>query len=83
MITNNILQEQIHELDQKITMAGLECGWDDGTGTFDILSRLVNGSASTLEQKRANNCPIQQELNLLQLMHKRSHLIRRLEKNKK
>lgn len=72
-------QKRIHELDREIEKAGLECGWDDGSGTFEVLDRLAESRASTLEQKRADKQPIGRELEVLRMMHERSRLIRELE----
>ena len=72
-------QKRIHELDREIEKAGLECGWDDGSGTFEVLDRLAEGRASALEQKRADKQPVGRELEVLRMMHERSRLIRDLE----
>lgn len=72
-------QKRIHELDREIEKAGLGCGWDDGSGTFEVLDRLAEGRASALEQKRADKQPVGRELEVLRMMHERSRLIRDLE----
>lgn len=72
-------QKRIHELDREIEKAGFECGWDDGSGTFEVLDRLAEGRASALEQKRADKQPVGRELEVLRMMHERSRLIRALE----
>ena len=74
-----IKQKRIHELDREIEKAGLACGWDDGSGTFEVLDRLAEGKASVLEQKRVDKKPLKQELEVLRMMHERSRLIRDLE----
>ncbi len=73
-------QKRIHELDREIAKAGLECGWDDGSGSFEVLDRLVYGEASELEQKRDSNTSLMLQAKILRLMHERSVLIRELER---
>ena len=78
-----IKKKRIKKLTEEINQMGLEIGMDDGSGTFEVLDRLCDGTATELETKRANKNSLKQEVELMKLLHERSVLIREVEKIKK
>lgn len=69
-------KNKIDKLNDKIAKKALEIGIDSGDGILKTLERLDNGTASELERRRANNAPIEEQIELLNLMFERSKLQR-------
>lgn len=78
----DLKQKKVKELDQQIAKKALELGWDDGSGTLDVLGRLATGTATELEKRRADKMPIRDQLEALRMLHDRSKLIRDLDRMK-
>lgn len=75
----NRKQQKINDLTAEINRKGLELGWDDGSGSFDVLHRLCDETATELEKRRTDKNSVKDELELMKLLHDRHKLQREID----
>lgn len=76
----DLKKRKVREMTKEINHLALIVGYDDGSGDFSPLHRICDGTATVLEQKRADKADIEVEFQLMKLLHDRSRLIRDIQR---